>query len=74
MKSSKEFTAVARSVHKSASTGRFVKTSTVARHPGKTVTQTVGGKGQGYRSAITGRFVTEATARRHPDTTVHEQG
>lgn len=63
---------VGRSVHKSASTGRFVKASTVARHPGKTVTQKVGGKGTGYRSAITGHFVTKATAQRHPDTTVHE--
>ncbi len=65
---------MARTVHKSASTGRFVKPSTVARHPGKTVTQTVGGKGLGYRSAITGRFVKESTALRHPDTTVHEGG
>lgn len=61
-----------RSVHKSASTGRFVKASTVARHPRTTVSQTVGGKGHGYRSAITGRFVKETTALRHPSTTVHE--
>jgi hypothetical protein len=63
-----------RSVHRSAVSGCFVKASTVARHPGKTVTQTVGGQGRGHRSAVTGRFVTNATARRHPDTTISEGG
>jgi hypothetical protein len=63
-----------RSVSRSASTGRFVKSTTVRRHPKTTVTQTTGGKGHGYRSAITGRFVSKATARRHPETTIHEGG
>ena len=30
-----------KTVHRSASTGRFVTTSTVARHPGTTITQQV---------------------------------
>lgn len=63
---------MARSVHRSASTGRFVRASTVARHPGRTVTQTVGSQASGYRSAVSGRFVKESTARRHPDTTIRE--
>lgn len=63
---------MARHVTKSASTGRFVSRATAARHPSRTVTQTVGSKAQGYRSAATGRFVTAATARRHPGTTIHE--
>lgn len=64
---------MARSVHRSASTGRFVKWSTVARHPGKTVTQRVpsGSTGQ-YRSAKTGRYVTKAGAARHPNTSTRE--
>jgi hypothetical protein len=63
-----------RSVHRSAITGKFVRVSTVVRHPGKTVTQKTGGKAKGYRSAITGRFVTKATARRHPSSTIREGG
>lgn len=58
-----------RTVNKSAATGRFVKASTVSRHPTKTMVQTVGGGAHGFRSASTGRFVKEATAQRHPDTT-----
>lgn len=61
-------------VHRSASSGRFVKGTTAQRHPKTTVTQTTGGQGKGYRSAITGRFVTEATARRHPGNTIKEGG
>jgi len=63
-----------RSRHRSASTGRFVRSMMVARHPGTTDTQTAGSQASGYRSGITGRFVTEATARRHPDTTIREGG
>lgn len=63
---------MARSVNKSASTGRFVSRATVARSPGATVTQTVGGRATGYRSASTGRFVTAATAARHPARTIKE--
>jgi hypothetical protein len=63
---------MARQVNKSASTGRFVSRATVARHPGRTVQQTVGSRASGYRSAITGRFVKAATASRHPGTTIKE--
>lgn len=63
---------MARSVYKSASTGRFVSRSTVARSPGGTVRQTVGGQASGYRSASTGRFVTAATVARHPSRTIKE--
>lgn len=59
-------------VYKSASTGRFVSRATVARHPGRTLTQTAGGKASGYRSASTGRFVSKATAARHPGSTIKE--
>lgn len=65
---------MARSVSRSAKTGRFVRSSTAARHPKTTVTQTLGGKAKGYRSAISGKFVKKATAQRHPDTTVQESG
>lgn len=61
-----------RQVTKSASTGRFVSRATAARHPSRTVTQSVGSKANGYRSAATGRFVSAATARRHPGTTIAE--
>lgn len=65
---------MARSVSRSAQSGRFVKASTAARHPKTTVTQKLGGQGSGYRSAISGKFVNKATAQRHPDTTIHEGG
>lgn len=66
-----------RQVARSASTGRFVKTSTARRHPRTTVIDTVGGKKSGTpvevsRSAETGRFVKGTTAERHPETTVTE--
>jgi hypothetical protein len=63
---------MARTVSKSASTGRFVSRATVARNPGGTVRQTVGSRATGYRSASTGRFVTAATAARHPGKTIKE--
>jgi hypothetical protein len=63
---------MARSVIKSASTGRFVTRATEARNPGGTVRQAVGGRASGYRSASTGRFATAATAARHPDRTIKE--
>ena len=65
-----------RSVNRSASTGRFVSKATVARSPGKTVTQNVGGKKTGQtvtRSAGSGEFVTRATAKRNPSGTVTEK-
>ena len=62
-----------KSVHRSASTGRFVKSSTATRHPTKAVTQRVpsGSTGQN-RSAKTGRYITKAGAARHPTTSVRE--
>ena len=66
---------MARVVNRSASTGRFVKTSTVRQNPRTTTTEIVGGGGTRsvYRSSITGRFVTEATAKRHPGTTIRQE-
>lgn len=61
-------------VHRSAGSGRFVKTTTTQRHPKTTVTQTVGGKAKGFRSTVTGRFVKESTAKRHPGTTIKDGG
>ncbi|AXC48734.1 hypothetical protein DRW48_02655 [Paracoccus suum] len=60
-------------MHRSASSGRFVKASTAARHPSRTVSERRGGRATGRsRSASTGRFVTKAYARRNPSTTVTE--
>jgi len=62
-----------RSVNRSAGTGRFVKASTVARHPSTTVTQAVPSHSSGqYRSAISGKYISKAAAARHPKTSVHE--
>jgi hypothetical protein len=63
---------MARTVNKSALTGRFVSDRTAARNPGGTVRQTVGGRASGYRSASTGRFV----SARHSQATpwAHYQG
>ena len=61
---------MARSVSRSAGTGRFVTARTAARSPKTTLRQAVPSKAIGNRSAITGRFVTDATAARHPNTTV----
>lgn len=68
---------MARTVNRSASTGRFVKASTARRSPRTTVTEIVGGGTSNAttvnRSTITGRFVTESTAQRHPGTTISQQ-
>lgn len=67
---------VGRSVNRSASSGKFVSTTTVARSPGKTVTQHVGGGKTGQtvtRSASSGKFVTKAAAKRNPGGTVTEK-
>lgn len=61
-------------VHRSAGTGRFVKTATAVRHPKTTVTQSTPSQATGSRSAITGRFVKASTAKRHPNTTITEGG
>lgn len=68
---------MARSVHRSAGSGRFVSKAAAARWPGKTTTERVGsGTGSGKsvsRSASTGRFVTKATARGNPGGTIEQQ-
>lgn len=65
---------MARAVHRSAGSGRFVSGRTADRSPKTTVRQTVPSNGTGYRSAITGKYVTKATATRHPGTTIREGG
>jgi len=68
---------MARSVSRSASTGRFVSKATVSRWPGKTTTERVGsGTGNSRsvnRSASTGRFVTDGTAKRNPGGTIQQK-
>ena len=68
---------MARTVSRSAGTGRFVSARTAARSPRTTTTERVGG-GTGNartvnRSAGSGRFVTTATAARHPSTTITQR-
>lgn len=63
---------MARSVSRSAKTGRFVIQRTAARSPRTTVTQTVPSKSTGNRSAITGRYISAAAAARHPNTSITE--
>ena len=68
---------MARSVNRSAGTGRFVSRAAAARWPGKTTTERVGaGTGNSRsvnRSALTGRFVTEGTAKRNPGGTITQK-
>ena len=65
---------MARSVGRSALSGRFVRTATVRRSPKTTVTQKVPShaKVTHYRSAISGRYISHASAARHPSTSVRE--
>ncbi len=68
---------MARTVNRSARTGRFVPKAQVRRSPRTTTTEAVG-RGTGntkavHRSAITGRFVTKATAQRRPSTTIRQE-
>lgn len=68
---------MAKSVSRSARTGRFVSKATAARWPSKTTTERVGSGTSNStpvnRSASTGRFVTEATAKRNPDGTIRQR-
>ncbi|EWT06805.1 hypothetical protein N864_16830 [Intrasporangium chromatireducens Q5-1] len=68
---------MARSVNRSAGTGRFVSKAAVARWPGKTTTERVGsGTRNGRsvnRSASTGRFITDATVKRNPGGTIRQK-
>ncbi|MEJ5868487.1 hypothetical protein WDV85_12150 [Pseudokineococcus sp. 5B2Z-1] len=68
---------MAKTVNRSASSGRFVSKAATARWPGKTTTERVG-RGTGnsrpvVRSASTGRFVPPATGRRDPGGTITQQ-
>lgn len=65
---------MARSVSRSARTGRFVTPTTARRQPASTTTERVGNgaKTAVFRSAATGRFVTAATAARNPGTTIRQ--
>lgn len=68
---------MARTVNRSAGTGRFVSKAAAARWPSKTTTERVG-RGTGnsrtvHRSAATGEFVTEGQARRNPGGTISQQ-
>ncbi|WP_375492077.1 ABC transporter ATP-binding protein [uncultured Jatrophihabitans sp.] len=68
---------MAKSVNRSASSGRFVSRATVARWPGKTTTERVGSGTSNSRavtrSATSGQFVTTATGRRNPGGTITQK-
>lgn len=68
---------MARSVNRSARSGRFVTKATAARSPRTTTTERVGSGTANSRSvnrsASTGRFVTQATARRNPGGTITQK-
>lgn len=68
---------MARTVNRSAGSGRFVSNAAAARWPSKTTTERVGGgTGNNHtvnRSASTGRFVTDATVKRNPGGTIQQQ-
>ena len=68
---------MAKSVNRSASSGRFVSRATAARWPTKTTTERAGSGTSNtravYRSASSGRFVTPTTAKRNPGGTIQQQ-
>lgn len=68
---------MARSVNRSASTGRFVSRAAAARWPGKTTTERVGsGTGNSHtvtRSASTGRFVPTGRGETDPGGTITQR-
>ena len=68
---------MARSVHRSAGSGRFVSRAAAARWPGKTTTERVGsGTGNSrtvYRSASSGQFVTKGRADGDPSGTIAQR-
>ena len=67
----------ARTVSRSASSGKFVTKSYARRAPSRTITERVGGSTKNSRtvnrSASTGRFVKASTAARHPSTTITQR-
>ena len=68
---------MAKTVNRSAGSGRFVSKAAAARWPSKTTTERVGsGTGNSQtvnRSATTGKFVTDAQVRRNPGGTISQQ-
>lgn len=68
---------MARTVSRSAASGRFVKAATATRNPRTTTRERVGSgtssKTTVNRSAISGKFVKASTALRHPGTTITQQ-
>ena len=68
---------MARTVSRSAKTGRFVSKGTARRSPRTTSTERVGrgtsNKTTVNRSTATGKFVKASTAKRHPDTTITQK-
>lgn len=68
---------MAKSVNRSAGSGRFVSKAAAARWPSKTTTERVGsGTGNSRavsRSASSGRFVTDATVKRNPGGTITQK-
>lgn len=68
---------MARSVHRSAGSGRFVSSAAAARWPGKTTTERVGsGTGNSrtvYRRASSGQFVTKGRADGDPSGTIAQR-
>ncbi|WP_166880042.1 ABC transporter ATP-binding protein [Salinibacterium sp. ZJ450] len=68
---------MARTVNRSAGTGKFVSKATAKRSPAKTTTERVGdGTGNARsvnRSAATGKFVTAYTAKNNPGGTITQR-
>lgn len=68
---------MARTVNRSAGSGRFVSKAAAARWPDKTTTEQVGrGTGNGqtvHRSAASGRFVTKHRADGDPGGTIAQR-
>ncbi len=68
---------MARTVSRSARTGRFVKTTSARKSPRTTSTETVGrgtsNKVTVHRSVVTGRFVTKGTADGNPGGTISQR-
>lgn len=67
---------MAKSISRSAKTGRIVSKATAARWPSKTTTERVGsGTGNSKtvnRSASTGKIVSKAAAKRNPGGTISQ--
>jgi hypothetical protein len=68
---------MARSVNRSAGSGRFVSNAAAARWPGKTTTERVGSGTSNsktvYRSAATGEFITKRAADGNPGGTIAQR-